>query len=408
VPLHPFSATSLSILTVGLILLLAAVLILVPIVTLLCECLAAFGGRGVKRSDTAALPDAVKLAVLIPAHNEAAGIGQTLETIKPQLRSQDALVVIADNCTDDTAAVARSHGATVIERFDDQNRGKGYALDFGLTHLKAQPPQVVAFLDADCNAHPGSLAALGQAALETGYPVQATYLMEKPLNPSLKDAISAFAFKVKNLVRPLGLRQLGQPCLLTGTGMAMPWTVATAVTLASSNIVEDMKLGLDLAIAGYPPQFCPNAWVTSRLPQGEAAAKSQRTRWEHGHLQVMTEFVPELLLQAVRQRRLGLLALALELSVPPLSLLVMLWAGLLGVTAVFAALTGLLLPFAIAALAGVCLVLAIGLAWHRYGRSEVKLQQLVQIPLYILWKIPLYVGYLIRPEKQWVRTERDT
>ncbi|MBD0269345.1 MAG: glycosyltransferase [Cyanobacteria bacterium Co-bin8] len=401
-----FSFTPLN--SLALLLSAVALLVLVPTGVLFLECLAAFFWRGAKQGAEVTLPTEVKLAVLIPAHNEATGIGQTLEAVKPQLRSQDRLIVIADNCTDDTTAVARSYGATVIERFNTQNRGKGYALDFGLNHLKAEPPQVVIFLDADCDAHPGSIAALTQQALKTGYPVQATYLMEKPHDPGLKDSISAFAFKVKNLVRPLGLRQLQQPCLLTGTGMAMPWAAATAVSIASGHIVEDMKLGLDLAIAGYPPQFCPEAWVTSRLPQGEAAAKSQRTRWEHGHLQVMSEFVPKLLLQFLRQGRLGLLALALELSVLPLSLLVMLWAGLLVVTAIFTGVTGLLLPLTPAALAGACLFLAIGLAWQRYGRSEISLKQLVQIPLYILWKIPLYIGYVVRPEKRWIRTERDT
>ncbi|HEY9879279.1 MAG TPA: glycosyltransferase [Leptolyngbyaceae cyanobacterium] len=384
----------------------AAGLVSIPVAVLFMECVAAFFWSG-SRGKAVGIDPTTQLAILIPAHNEAAGISRTLDTIKPQLRSQDRLIVIADNCTDDTAAAARAAGATVIERFDTQKRGKGYALDFGLTHLSSAPPDVVIFLDADCDAHPGSIAALTQHALKTGCPVQATYLMDKPAEPSLKDSVSAFAFKVKNLVRPLGLRQLGQPCLLTGTGMAMPWKAATAVSIASGHIVEDMKLGLDLAIAGYPPQFCPEAWVTSRLPQGEQAAKSQRTRWEHGHLQVMSEFVPRLLLQFVKQGRIGLLALALELSVLPLSLLVMLWAGLtVGIT-FFAVLTHGFLPLYIAGTAGVGLFVAIILSWLRYGQSEISLKQLIQIPLYILWKIPLYIGYILKPEKRWIRTERN-
>ncbi|HEY9764157.1 MAG TPA: glycosyltransferase [Trichocoleus sp.] len=390
-----------------LVLAVVAVLVSIPVAVLFMECVAAFFWSGSRGKQTIEIDPTTQLAILIPAHNEAAGIGRTLDTIKPQLRSQDRLIVIADNCTDDTAAVARMAGATAIERFDTQQRGKGYALDFGLTHLSSAPPDVVIFLDADCDAHPGSISALTQHALKTGYPVQATYLMDKPAEPSLKDSVSAFAFKVKNLVRPLGLRQLGQPCLLTGTGMAMPWKAATAVSVASGHIVEDMKLGLDLAIAGYPPQFCPEAWVTSRLPQGEEAAKSQRTRWEHGHLQVMSEFVPRLLGEYVKQGRIGLLALALELSVLPLSLLVMLWAGLTAGIAIFATLTHSLLPLYIAGTTGVGLLVAIVLSWQRYGRSEISLRQLVQIPLYILWKIPLYIGYILKPEKRWIRTERN-
>lgn len=385
----------------------AAIALLLPVLVLCLECAAAALWRGARRGSGAALTNETTLAVLIPAHNEAGGIGRTLSTIRPQLRPGDRLVVVADNCTDNTAEMARSAGASVIERFDTQRRGKGYALDFGLNALSNCPPSVVIFLDADCDALPGSLLALAQQAHQSQLPAQAVYLMEKPPEPGLKDSISAFAFKVKNLVRPLGLRQLGQPCLLTGTGMAMPWPAATAVSVASGHIVEDMKLGLDLAIAGYPPQFCPQAWVTSRLPQGEAAAKSQRTRWEHGHLQVMAEFVPKLLLAFLQQGRIGLLALALELLVPPLSLLVMLWVTLLALTAGFAFLSGLSLPLLLTSLAGGLLLLSIVLAWQRYGRDEISLRQLAQIPLYLLWKIPLYLGYVINPEKRWVRTERD-
>lgn len=384
----------------------AAIALLVPVLVLCLECAAAALWRP-QRGAAAGLADETSLAILIPAHNEAGGIGRTLSTILPQLRPGDRLVVVADNCTDSTAEVARSAGASVIERFDTRRRGKGYALDFGLNHLSDCPPSVVIFLDADCDALPGGLMALAQQAHQSQLPAQAVYLMEKPPEPGLKDSISAFAFKVKNLVRPLGLRQMGQPCLLTGTGMAMPWPAATAVSVASGHIVEDMKLGLDLAIAGYPPQFCPQAWVTSRLPQGEAAAKSQRTRWEHGHLQVMTEFVPKLLAAFLQQGRLGLLALALELLVPPLSLLVMLWAALLGLTAGFALLSGLGLSLLVTGVAGGLLLLSIVLAWQRYGRDEISLRQLAQIPLYLLWKIPLYLGYVVNPEKRWVRTERD-
>jgi len=83
------------------------------------------------------------------------------------------------------------------------------------------------------------------------------YDMEQPPNPTPKDSISALAFLVKNLVRPSGLKQLGFPSLLTGIGMAFPWSIIRSVSLASDNIVEDMQMSLDLAIAGHPTVFCP-------------------------------------------------------------------------------------------------------------------------------------------------------
>ncbi|MFQ4135602.1 glycosyltransferase family 2 protein [Nodosilinea sp. PGN35] len=396
----------------GLITVLLAALPLLLLITSVffaLECLGALPGTAPAAEPAAEppLPDNLSLAVLIPAHNEAEGIVATLEAVLPQLRPADRLVVIADNCTDTTAEVARQAGATAVERHHLTQRGKGYALDFGLRHLQTHPPDVVVFVDADCDLRPHSLAALASQAHRTQRPAQAIYLMEKSPSPGLKDGISAFAFKVKNWVRPLGLYRLGQPCLLTGTGIALPWDAATAVSVASGHIVEDMKLGLDLALAGYGPRFCQSAWVTSRLPSGNQAATTQRTRWEHGHLQVLREYVPRLLGQALRQGRVDLLVLALELAVLPLSLQVMATVAIaaLALTAALAGLSWLPAYLALGAL--LALSLGVSLAWVGYGRSDLSPADLLAIPLYVLNKIPLYFKFLVKPEKTWVRTERD-
>jgi glycosyltransferase involved in cell wall biosynthesis len=187
---------------------------------LLVECFAALLPTSKRATGT---PQSSRVAVLVPAHNEELGLNATLTTVLPQLNSHDRLVVIADNCTDATPEIARKAGAIVLERQDLTQIGKGYALDYGVRYLAADPPDVVIVIDADCHAQPDAIARLKHMALTTGRPAQATYLMEKPAVPSSKDAVSAFAFTVKNLVRPLGLSQLNLPCLLTGTGMAFPW-----------------------------------------------------------------------------------------------------------------------------------------------------------------------------------------
>ena len=93
-----------------------------------------------------------RVAAIIPAHNEGVRIAPTIEDIKLQLREGDQLIVVADNCTDDTAAQARNSGAAVVERRDLTKIGKGYALQFGIEHLTTDPPAVVIFVDADCSA----------------------------------------------------------------------------------------------------------------------------------------------------------------------------------------------------------------------------------------------------------------
>jgi cellulose synthase/poly-beta-1,6-N-acetylglucosamine synthase-like glycosyltransferase len=348
------------------------------------------------------------LAVLMPAHNEDLVIGNTLAALTAQLAAGDRLVVVADNCDDETAAIARQAGATVIERFNAVERGKGYALDFGMKHLATDPPDVVVLVDADCRVEPGAIAQIASLAHRTQRPTQAIYLMELSTDFKPSSAISALAFIVKNLVRPRGMDALGFPCLLTGTGMAFPWAQLVDAPLASGNIVEDMQLGLDLAIANYPPVLCRQARVTGILPQQEGAARSQRTRWEHGHLQTLLTQVPRLLGAGLRQKRLDLIALGLNLVVPPLSLLVMFWVGGM-VILIGATLLGATAGGAIAlGLGGVLMALAIVLSWAIFARKTIPASTLLSIPFYLLWKIPLYVGFLFKRQTRWVRTERDT
>ncbi|MDJ0730126.1 MAG: glycosyltransferase family 2 protein [Crocosphaera sp.] len=385
---------------------LISALLLIPCTVLFIECLMSLFPS--VESSEIKLEENPEFKILIPAHNEEIVIETTLKSLLPQVNSPDKIIVIADNCSDQTAAIARQYKVTVLERQDNTNRGKGYALDYGLNYLRNNPPNIIILIDADCHVTPETVKKLVDKSSITQKPVQALYLLEKPDNPSPKDLISALAFLVKNQVRSTGLSRLGLPCLLAGTGMAFPWQALEKISLASGNIVEDMQLGLDLALCGYSPIFCPDAQVTGILPQQSSAAKTQRTRWEHGHIQTILSQVPRLLKGSIVQRRFDLLALALELSVPPLSLLVMLWIGGITITIVAGLFGFSWLPTVILVIAGMCLVLGILSGWAKFGRKEIPGFALLTIPFYLLWKIPLYFTFLIRPESQWVRTERDS
>ena len=385
---------------------LIVVSLLLPSLMLLLEVVSSFRWQSSDQVSPV-IGDEITLAILIPAHNEAQGIRQTLEGLLPYVRPQDTLLVVADNCTDGTAEVARSSGAEVIERFSTDQRGKGYALDYGLRQLQLNPPDVVILMDADCDVKPNTVALLARHALSTQRPVQANYLIEQPRTATLKGFISAFAIKVKNFVRPLGLERLGLPCLLTGTGIALPWAVSRTVTVARGHIAEDMKWGLDLALAGHPPTFLPTAQVTSRLPSQEEAAKVQRTRWEHGHLQIIRQYLPQLLIKGLSRGRWELLALALEVAILPLSLLVLSWSAVTAISLLLVLVGGSWLTLNLALVTGGAIFLAVILAWYRYGRSELSLRQLIMVPVYVIWKVPVYLAFLVRPEQRWVRTRRD-
>ncbi|NES22559.1 MAG: glycosyltransferase family 2 protein [Symploca sp. SIO3E6] len=379
--------------------------LLIPTTVLFLECSIALLPISDKTGATEVIQP--RIAVLVPAHDEASVIGTTIETLLPQLTTQDRLLVVADNCSDETAEIARKLGATVIERQDLEHRGKGYALDYGLTFLETEPPEIVVLVDADCLVEEGTIKRIASIAATQGKPVQAAYQMEQPAHSSPKDSVSALAFLVKNVVRPSGLARLGLPGLLTGTGMAFPWSVIRQAPLASGNIVEDMQLGLDLAIAGHPTLFCRDAKVIGILPQQEEAAKGQRTRWEHGHLQTLLTQVPYLIKASWEQKRFDLLALALDLSIPPLSLLVMIWVAATGLALLAGIWKAIWIPLILLAIAGLMILVSIVGAWAKFGRTEISVWTLVAVAFYIIWKIPLYLAFLVQRQTKWIRTDRD-
>ena len=390
----------------NLITALIVLALLVPISIFSIEAIAAVLGTPKKGELELLAPP--RTAILIPAHNEALVIRNTLQCLMANLQGTDQVVVVADNCSDDTAAIARSFGVTVLERQDFSRRGKGYALDFGLGYLAADAPDVVVVIDADCLVQPNAIQNIATLAMTTERPVQACYLMEQPPVPTAKSAVSALAFLVKNWVRPVGVQRMGFPCLLTGTGMAFPWTALQTISLASGNIVEDMQLSVDLAIAGQAPVFCEDALVIGCLPQQNDAAAEQRKRWEHGHLQTSLSQIPRLLKAFADKKRFDLLAMALDFSIPPLSLLILVWLGLC-TTVVACTVTGILAPqvFWATAAEGSLMLFAVGISWFRFGRDHVPAKALLGIPFYILWKIPLYFAFLVKPQAEWVRTARD-
>jgi len=351
---------------------------------------------------------AARTAVIVPAHDEAAVIEPTLQALKSVAPPETQIVVIADNCSDATADLARWCGVEVIERQDRERRGKGHALAYARDHLAASalPPEVVVVLDADCRLAFGSLERLAGACLATGRPAQARNLLAASPEASPLVQISCFAFMIKNLVRARGLYRLSGAVTLMGTGMAFPWPLFATLPLASGHLAEDMELGVDLIRRGQGAVLVPAAQVTSP-PAAERDTLEQRKRWEHGFLSVATRQALPLLAEGIRRGRPALLALGLHLLVPPLALMA---AVILGTCLVLAgavlagASTGPLWSFgAIAALAGT-MVLA---AWATHGRHLLRPAALLRVPLYIVWKLPLYLRFLTGRETRWVRTRRS-
>lgn len=361
-----------------------------------------------RESETSAVLGTSRIAVLIPAHNEGAGIKPTIEDVNRQLRSGDRLLVVADNCTDDTAKVARESGAEVSVRNDETKIGKGYALAWGVEHLAVDPPDILIVIDADCRVADGTIPKLAERCSALKHPVQALYLMTAVPGSAVNQQVAQFAWRVKNLVRPLGLYSLGLPCQLMGTGMAFPWKLIKSANLSSGFIVEDLKLGLELAAQGHPPCFCPSAIVTSTFPTSEVGSRAQRQRWEQGHLSLILAAAPKLIYKATKQKDIRLLALAFDLLVPPLSLLVsILITATLG-TAILAIAGASPIPLFLFGVSLLLVAVAVLLAWIKYGQNDLTMSDFLLIIPYLIRKLGLYIALLAgRKASRWIRADRN-
>jgi cellulose synthase/poly-beta-1,6-N-acetylglucosamine synthase-like glycosyltransferase len=389
--------------TLNAFLTILSLVLLVPAAVFLGQVLLALTFRPEGTPEAGGRP---RVALLVPAHDEAAEIAGSLATITPQLRAQDRLLVVADNCSDDTAAIARAAGAEAVERTDAVRRGKGYALDYGLRHLAADPPEVVIIVDADCRVAPGAIDVLARTCASRNRPAQALYRMYAPEDAGVGLRIAEFAWLVKNHVRPLGLLKAGMPCQLTGAGMAFPWAQLGEVDLASGSIVEDMKLGIDLALLGRAAVFCPSALVTSTFPSVQNAQRQQRTRWEHGHLSLIVGELPRLLFASLRKADTAALGLAMDLAVPPVALLLILVLAQAALSGAALWFNGGGTPFLLSLLALAMIAAAILLAWLKWGRQSLRFGDLLFAPVYAARKLPLYARFWLARQKDWVRTGR--
>lgn len=362
-----------------------------------------------KAPSSGAAPERLhRTAVLIPAHNEGAGLLPTLRDVEAQLGPMDRVLVIADNCSDDTAEVARAAGADVVVRHDPERRGKGYALEFGVRQLAGDPPDVVVILDADCRLGDGAIGRLSNNAMASGRPVQSLYLMLRHQAAPPGSGVDLFAWRIKNWLRPLGQKLLGMPTQLFGTGMAFPFSLLAGRDLGNSRLAEDTALGLALAAAGRPPQFICEARIHSYFPVSQASTEQQRQRWEKGNLDNIADLVPSALAKSLRDRNAALAALAIDMAVPPLSLLVLITAVCWVLGGIAFALGASAATLAIPTLSALLLALGTVLAWIAVGRDVLSVRNLLLLPLHPIQKV-LFYNKIARGKASsaWIRTDRE-
>jgi GT2 family glycosyltransferase len=349
----------------------------------------------------------LRLAVLVPAHDEEAGIAATLAALNAAAYPQEErqIVVIADNCGDRTADVAAAAGAEVWERTDPERRGKGFALIWALEQALAldDPFDAVVFVDADCIVSENLLAAVDARLRSGARALQVDYVAGNPEDSSAS-ALRFAAFAVGDTVRFLGKERLGLSCGLVGTGMAFSRDLLERNPWTATGLVEDGEFHMRLVLAGERVEFVPEAQVSQAVPTSLKASSSQQARWEMGKLQLIRRWSGRLVLAGLVKRDPLRLHAGLECLVPPQSVIAI---GNLG-----SALAGLLLGSRRLLALSLFTAAAQGtfvLAGLRLVRAPVFVYRaLLSAPALVASKIGLY-GRLLsgRGPTAWVRTERE-
>ncbi|MEJ6006935.1 glycosyltransferase [Paucibacter sp. AS339] len=341
---------------------------------------------------------ALEIVLLVPAHNESEGILRTLRSLKAALLgdSHARIVVVADNCEDDTAALARAEGVEVLERHDPLLRGKGHALRYAFEHIGVADWFIV--IDADTDVERDFLPRMRRAMASDADALQCRYRVRDPLSHP-RATLADVALGAWNVLRPRGRAALGLSAGILGNGFALSRRTLQRLPYGAGSIVEDVEYHQMLLQAGLGVHWVDDTQVRGDMPAASDAAAQQRARWEGGRLRLLLDrAVP--LLGAVMSGRWRLLDPLLDLCLLPLAwhcalLLLALWLG--GPLAQLAASLGLLV-----------LALHVGLALHLIGAGRAHLLALLDVPLYLCWKLGL-AGRVWRSAQRraaWVRSAR--
>lgn len=245
-----------------------------------------------RRVDTAsgAAKLMIPILVVIPAHNEAATIGDTVAALTGLLSPNDKLLVIDDGSTDETAAIAQQAGAEVLRRCAAEFTGrKGTVLCWALEKTPVRENEVVVVLDADAQVDQKFLTSIRARFAASAQAIQCQIMPVSEASSPVA-ALAGCSTKMEQAVDDRFRLWLGWPVRLRGTGMAFRREVLTRFAARLKTMVEDVELSLLLTEAGIHIVFAPEAIVHDPLPITFEAASRQRARWMAGQADVWRKY----------------------------------------------------------------------------------------------------------------------
>ncbi|MEO8315998.1 MAG: glycosyltransferase family 2 protein [Pseudomonadota bacterium] len=351
----------------------------------------------------------LRFDIIIPAHNEAAAIADAVQSVLAIDWPADhfRVVVVADNCTDATAAAAAQAGARVLIRNNLELRGKGHALAYAFRDSRERGwADAVAVIDADSRVSTNLIEAVASRMERGENAVQVHYGVSN-VDASWRTRLMAIAMAAFHSVRSRGRERLGVSCGIRGNGWALTHSLLEKVPYTSFSLAEDLEFGVELGMRGVRVSYADEAHCDGEMVSGEKAARSQRRRWEQGRAAIQRSKTLPLLKRAVTARSLVCLDLAADLLVLPLSyvaLNAMALTAAAWLLAPAAERTGVWFWLGLSCCAALLLYILRG--WQLSKTGLRGLLDLLRAPFYMMWK--LAVMFRSRRTTEWVRTNRES
>ena len=277
-----------------------------------------FCGMWRRHEDKILVPEKT-FAVIVAAHNESAVIGQLIDNLQTleYPKAYYDIFVVADNCSDDTAAIARAGGAIVYERQSEVGKGKGFALEWMFDRLFAMERQydAVVVFDADNLVHPRFLLEMNNRLLKGDQLIQG-YLDAKNPYDTWVSGTFAIAFWVIDHIWHLAKTNIGLSSVLGGTGMCIATGVLKRHGWGATCLTEDMEFTMKSLVEGIKTTWAHDAIVYDEKPLTFQQSWNQRKRWAQGQFDVAHRFLPKMLKAGVARRDIRILDGCLHLLQP--------------------------------------------------------------------------------------------
>lgn len=343
-----------------------------------------------------------RFAVVVPAHDEEKGLGATISSLcsldyPPHLFE---IVVVADNCADRTAEVAKTSGVRCLERFDPARRGKGYALAFAFDALLKEDFDAMVVVDADNVMSANFLRAMDARRHGGQSVIQSRNTVKNPLENALTWML-AVGNAIENTLYSQGKENLNLSCPLRGTGMCLSSAMLRRMPWDASSVAEDTEYGLSLIERGERVHFAPEAEVLSDAPMNVEMLAAQRIRWASGNMRLAKSTAVGIIVKGIAKGRLVMIDAGWSMMIRSKPLLltasVLLFAVALG--------SGTMIPWSATVL----------LLWAAYfcagilaaGVSFRSLRLTLVAPFHLFWLVGISIlGLFGFREKCWTRTGR--